>query len=358
MALHRLLGAILLMAGSPPIAAAQTASQDPNYTKTAELQTSDWGPEVNGVQLRATLPKRLEQGKRIEVAAEFRSDAAMLPPGVRALNPCHDMCSYFHLHLTNLDGGFLTILDASTRVFGPSPMDDGGRWATPFDPERNIQSKAHFTSLVEATPIACGRYRAQLVYDQPSTPNPGWRTSSEDWNSRGFWSGKVASQSVEIEILRESSRTETIFVPKRLHPVKFDLGGPSPYRGGPLRADSHLVVALTYSMEDAEAVVVPRRNGHWIMQNITSTGEDGSLRITGGPPTPDDHDWVDNLSASYWTDGLDYDLAVSIFESCEPNLRHSGPGCAGYKLLWERTFHVHYTAEELADLPIRYAMTP
>ena len=101
-----------------------------------------------------------------------------------------------------------------------------------------------------------------------------------------------------------------------------------------------------YTDQDAEEVVLPVRNGHWVGHVIS--GGYGETH-QGGPPKPGDPNAIEQ-----WHRYRDGDRSVTyritLFETCADNPRFVGPGSCGYKVLWEKTFELHFTEAELMDI--------
>lgn len=312
-----------------------------------------WGPAASGLQCQACLPAFVEQNATITGIVKCRSVVDEVPDGIKAINPCWDMCSNLRLRLTDTTGKNEYLLDADTRTFGPPAHPDDGRTAIALNGTSIPDWSVTFSPLRSDAPPPVGRYEAVVLYEQSSDPNPGWRLSHEDWSKSRFWHGSCGAGPSSLEIVLEVARTVELRVPRRLRLEKKE-NLPGFERPPRLRPETYLVT--TYQEADAESIAVPSRNGHWIATTVER--RDGSRHFYGGPIRPGDEldQWF-----QYYGGNIAANYTIRVIESCESDPWMVGPGACGYKALWEANFSLTSIEKEISDLepvPIKFPMGP
>lgn len=310
-----------------------------------QMQTSPWGPEEHGLQCRVIAPVELEQGMPIIAFVELRNDPKKLKPGVRSLNTFLPE-TFLSLRLTNReDRTYFTI-----QPFDPGagmPAFDEGKTTVPLqDAARSLRWKITFPLIKLYEVLPPGTYDCGVRYSFPMNRTRWWHADGEAaWEKAGFWNGTVYSGHFVLNVLRETPVVKTFLLPKRLRLVKESVKIQEE-RDAPRVA----VPFVRFKREDAEAISLPVRNGHFLGTKVHYS--DGMAQF-GGPPKPDD---VNPVSA--WYDYKAGDRSIGyhfeLFETADPP-RHgwmASPGSGGYRLLWARSFEVTLTDSEFQKQPV------
>ncbi len=298
-------------------------------TNAADSHTSPWGQEVHGLQSRVMMQEAIEQNMALEVAVEFRCLPENPLPGVKVLNK-YLWTEHFILEVVNIKTNESFIVETDDPTMGMPPPPDSGEYTIPLDGSPIDPFKLAFRLVRLRDQLVPGQYECRVKYATPPGPPRGWRGTREDWDGIGYWSGAVVSGSCRLDILPETPKTRTFLLPTRLRLVG---------RQGTLR--------ITYKAQDAEEVTTPVRNGHFVVKRVTGGGSFMSL---GPPPVPDDVNPIAWFGS--WGGDRDVSYTITLFETCKPggHLVFWGPSDCGYKVLWERTFDLHFTADGIKDI--------
>ncbi|MHC4645818.1 MAG: HEAT repeat domain-containing protein [Planctomycetota bacterium] len=280
-----------------------------------------WAKEHHGLQCKVAVPAWVEQGTPLKVRFELRCTPEHLEPGLRELNThAHD--AFLTLFLTNMK----TQRVVTIKPYDPfhcMPPGDPGNITVPLD-GRPLESWIVSLPLVrERKALEPGLYECRIEYSVPGEPPEGW-VVRRNWKDSGFWHGTIVSEPFEMRILRETTKTRQLLVPKRLR----------------YSAKERKVY---YTKEDAIEIEVPVRNGFFIGTYIYYTYHGtipGSHGLLGGTIAPDDVTGIVNCVDIPDSGKLSY--RIEVFETSDPpvHMWHPGPGSGGYRILWKQNFEL------------------
>lgn len=322
---------VLVLTGCPPAQepadkGEKPASEEP---EPVPLQTSPWGEWNNGLQCRAIVPKSIEQGMPLEAQVEFNCEATDVPEGAKKLNTfLHS--AYLKLLMRNMS----TEQTFEIRPHDPTqgmPAEDTGKYTAPLDGSEIEPWKTTFPLVRARDGFIPGMYECQVEFTYSWEHKAiGWHGTKAEWEAAGFWTGTITSGPFTLKILKETPKTETFFLPKRL---RLEKG-----------------LQIKYRKEDAQEVHLPIRNGFFLAAKYYHN-DNSNFYMQSGPPVPDDVNYID-----YWYGykggDVHYTLTIEIFETADPpvHMWSPGPGSGGYKVLWKKSFDVNYTEKEIKAL--------
>jgi len=315
---------VLIMSDCCPKATAeQTLGTAAAQRGARAVSSADaWGPTEHGLQCRAKAAAETEQGMPLDVQVGLRCDPKGLAPGVTKLNLFLADAS-LSLVLVNLQTKETFTVEPYDPTQGTPVLDDGGS-AVPLDGTAIKPLRTVFPLVKLGDALTPGRYECRVRFDFPGRrADWWWRGRPADWES--FWKGAVASAPFQVEILKETPKSATFLLPKRLRLAR----GPR----------------ITFSKLDAEEVKVRLRNGYFVGTSISSD-HGGSLQ--SGTPKPDDvnpiEDWPD-----YKGGDKKVTYTIEVFETADPpcHMWSPGPSSGGYRVLWKKMFPLSFSEAEI-----------
>jgi len=332
-----------------------------NPSNHPPMQTSLWGARQHGLQCRVKTPVQIEQGMPLEATVELRCDPKGLDAGIKRLNVFLP-AAFLSLSLSNEKTGKVH----TVRPYDPTsgmPVDDSGKAACPLDgsPLKPWQVRFPLVSLYRD--IQPGDYECQVTYSFPEKRTDWWRADETKWSNAGFWYGTITSGKFRIDVLKETPKTRTYLLPKRLRlekklkVVRRDPAADDQSNGERSRVRTEKdppivpVPIVWFAKDDAQEVTVPVRNGHFVATYIYRNRREGPDSLQGSTPRPDHkiHAWHDY-------EGGDKTVAFEfeVFETADvpEHLWLPGPGSGGYRVLWKKTFTISFTEESFREQPV------
>jgi hypothetical protein len=304
--------AALVLPRWPPTASGGAAEAAKGKKPDAQprIQTSPWGEERLGLQCRVKAPTEIEQGMPLEVEVAIRSHPRDLPQGARKLN-LFLREAYLQASLLNPRSGKVFIV----RPYDPTegmPVEDSGEEAVPLEEKSMKPWQARFPLARLYATLPPGGYECRVSYQPPQQRTQWFRGTEQQWNDAGFWHGTLVSGPFRLRVLKETPKTQTFMLPKRLR-----------WEGGKVR----------FKRGDAEEVKLAIRNGYFVGAYYYR-GSEKSWYALGGPPKPDDANPIDDGVAQKNTS-----YTIEVFETADRpcHMWHPGPGSGGYKILWKKT---------------------
>lgn len=304
-----------------------------------DQRSSDWGPVNHTLQMRASVPVELEQGLVLPLKLEFQRESGQQKSDIMRLNKfLRD--EYIELLLTDPNQNKSWIIKPFDPTLGMPPPPDTNRSSVPLDGSQIEPWEVRIPLVQFYKEQQPGDYTARVRFKFPQQPTSFWKGTNTEWNDAGFWHGALVTDPFQLKLLQEVPRTKTLSVPKRLR-----------FRTQHVRLreeDQHEtpLPAVYFDKRDIEQVEIPVRNGHSLCTWLYLNGE--PARLGGGLLTPDGPNAVD-----VWYDYKGGDrtatYTIEVFESADPP-QHGwmpGPGSAGYKTLWKKTYRVSYSREKL-----------
>ncbi|MFN0012399.1 MAG: hypothetical protein ACKVS8_12240 [Phycisphaerales bacterium] len=320
------------LAGPPPYwNEAPIPLEPPPYVESPGISgppptlSSGWSDDVDGIALQAWLPPAVEAGLRIPLLIEFRASKDRLLPGhaYLALTP---PLNRIELLLRPLPAGDEIVIrtdDWGNRLVGK------GDFCSLNEPLP--RTRHTFAPAARAGELPPGRYQAQVrfiahrsAWQEPMPPEVA-----------ATWTGTTASPAMAFEVLAQPPRFQRLWLPKTL---RLELTtDPSP---GPRRPR----LVPVYSLEEAEPVDIPRRNGCSLaLSGITrghDTGHGGSF-IGGEAPEPGRP--LDSLVLWRWPGGAKtWTVKLTLFYCCGHIFDIWAPGGRDAPVAWEREFTLTY----------------
>ncbi len=321
--------------------AGETDREEPK----AERQTGKWGPETHGLQIRTAVPAQIEVGMPFKVKVEIRCEQSRLDPGIKRLNDfLRD--DYLELSLTNLQTQKTWTIKPYDPTGGMPPPPDTGKSAVPLDGSKIKSWPVTFPLVKVYDELKPGAYVARVLFTYPKKPRHYWRGGETEWKKAGFWHGRLSSAPFPLRLLEETPKTETLSVPRELRLRKESV------RLHTDDAEDTPVPAVYFDKPDAEQIKVPVRNGHFVGTWLYRNGEPSTL--CGGLLTPNSLNAIDAWY-DYKGGGKKVSYTIEVFETAEAP-QHGwmpGPGSAGYKVLWKKTFSLSFTADEIRRVIVR-----
>ena len=322
------------------VPAAVRAKPVPGKAKARpEKQTSAWGRQGRGLQIRVTAPKEIEQGERLFVSIALRGVPGKLPEGVRKLNTFLPD-NYLKLHLFNV-ATRKKFLSAPYDPTGGMPCFDEGKAVAALDGGA-IGPWRTFFPLV-GLKLPPGKYECRVKFAYPEETDIWKKNKRVKARDAGLWSGKAVSGAFELLVLKETPKFETYRVPTRLRLEKPEGKG----------------LNVNYGPKDTEAVKLPVRNGFYVAAKLYLGKSDrytalGGVRPVSPPDDPNPVYWV------YDYKGGDFDqtYTLEIFETSAAPCHGWHPRNGTYKTLWKKTFRVRSSAAEIRKLTRPEAKTP
>lgn len=305
---------LALIASAPGFAAAQEP----------EMQTSPWGAASKGLRCRATAPKAIEQGMRLEIELQFEVDVKSPELSAKRLNT-FQLSRHMTLVLTHGKTGESLEVSPYDPSLGMPAVDAGNTFVL-LDGKSLKPLVISFPLLRLRADLMPGTYQARVrfSFDRPHA----WLGGPAKLQEAAFWKGTIESGVFPIEVQPEVARERTFFVPKQL------------------RLEKGLEVK--FLKEDAEQLSLPVRNGHSVAAKFFQG--DVMYRMSG-PPIPGDVNSIDQ-----WRDYKGGDRKVTytieIFETSDPPVHLWRPR-SGYKTLWKRTFTMEFSEKEIRARDIR-----
>ena len=309
-------------------------------------QTSEWGSIEGGLQMRVTAPAEIEVGMPLRTNIEIRYERGQLSPGIKRLNEfLRD--DFLELLLTDPQGK----KSWTVKPYDPTagmPAFDTGKAAVPLDGSQIKTWKAKFPLLKLYDELKPGAYVARVRFTFPKKPTRYWRATEAEWKQAGYWHGTLLSDPFPLRLLEETPKTKTLSVPRKLRLrkklVRLHEGD----------TEDTAVPAIYFDQRDAQQIKVPVRNGHSLGTWLYYNGE--PKQLNGGLLTPNGPNAID---AWYDYKGGDKNVSytIEVFETPDvPQHRWMpGPGSAGYKVLWKKTFPLSLSAEEIQRVITRRA---
>jgi hypothetical protein len=91
------------------------------------------------------------------------------------------------------------------------------------------------------------------------------------------------------------------------------------------------------------------RNGHFIGTKVSHDGV--MYRLGGGVPMPDDINAIDQWRG-YQGGDKKVTYTIEVFETADPpeHKWHPGPGSGGYKVLWQKSFTLAYSEQDIKKI--------
>jgi len=299
-------------------------------------QTSEWGPAVNGLKCRVTMPAAIEQGMSIPATIEVQAVPGKIPVGVEKVDA-----------LTRDPFLSLTLTDEKTgKQFKVTPIHFFGGFSDANNPipldEPLKPWKVNFPLVTVYSNLAPADYTCQVTFSYHTDLLQSMaQRGAFDTNC---WHGTIVSGNVHLQVLPEIPRFQTFWIPKRLVVTK-ELSNLHPSDLPPLLA---AIPVIRFHKADAQTVSLPVRNGHVIWTQIDRQGGWGSL---GGELIPDDINPIDQVFDYKGQDlALDYRIEAIEAEPFAQDMMGPVPGSPGYRLLWSRNLHVSVTAKEFQQL--------
>lgn len=321
------------------VSAASVAQADQDSSR---FQTSFWGPSQHGLQCRVIVPVAVEQGEQVQAVVELRCDPVALEPNVRRLNVFLP-AAYLSMSLTSLETGDQFALRTYDPTGGMLAFDEGKATAL-LDGTPMAAIPVNFPLVKLYETLKAGMYDCVVRFSFPTNRARWWRGDDATWEKAGFWSGTVSSGKFSLNLRRETPKTTTFLLPKRLRLVK-------ELRTVRAEDDAPIVPVPTirFKSGDAEKVTVSLRNGHFIGSKCTDSR---GMSQWGGPPKASD---LDSIGAWYDYRGGDktVEYTMEVFETADPpeHLWHPGPGSGGYRVLWSKTFSIALSEKAFRKQP-------
>jgi hypothetical protein len=293
------------------------------------------------------LPATTEQGMSVSAIVELQADPATLPASMRKLNTVrHD--AFLTLKLTDAETGkqfeIRPFLDSGPQI--PHTDNDLLAISQPLKPWQ-----VNFPLVTVYSNLAPADCTCQVTFSCP-TNQPDWVLRNEGFDS-SCWYGSLVSGNVHLQVLPETSKSQTFWIPKRLVVTKELINLHTPDQPPDLAA----IPMIRFHQADAQTVSLPVRNGHFICTTIERQGQS---RFSGSAAlVPDDINSIDGWY-SYQGRDLAADYRIEVFEVATPSghLVFSGPYSPGYRSLWSRSFHVSMTAKQFRELPASVVNVP
>ncbi len=302
---------------------------------------------MNGLKCRTTLPTMIEQGLNVSATVELQADPATLPAGMRKLNTfMHD--AFLTLRLTEAKTGKQFEIRPFPSSGPPTPHTDND---LPALSQPLKAWKVNFPLVAVYSNLAPADYMCQVSFSSP-TNQPDSILKCEGFDS-SCWYGTIVSGDVRLQVLPETLRFQTFWIPKRLVVTK-ELTNLRPSDKPP---DLAAIPIIRFHKADAQTVSFPVRNGHYLYTIIERQGQ---LRSSGGGAlVPDNLNPIDECY-SYQGQDSAADYRIEVFEYGIPwgHMMMPGPFSAGYHFLWSRTFHVSITAKQFRELPATVVNVP
>jgi hypothetical protein len=337
---------VLMLAGCANVS--QVASN--GTAPASQSQTSDWGPVENGLRCRVTLPAAIEQGMSIPATVEVEAVPGQLPVGVEKVDA-----------LTRDPFLSLTLTDENTgKQFKIKPLYFFGPFTDESDHNLEVLDQplkpwaVHFPLVAMYSNLVSADYTCQVTFIYP-TNRLWWKDKWVDQKSAfetNWWHGTIVSGNAQLQVLQETPKVQTFWIPKRLVVTK-EIVNLHPSDLPVLMA---AIPIIRFHKADAETVSMPVRNGHVIWTEIERPG--GGLS-SGGALVPDDINPIDELYSYKGQNlALDYRIEVVETEPADGDLYIPGPGSPDYRLIWSRSLHISITAKEFQQLPASVVNVP
>jgi hypothetical protein len=286
----------------------QTYSDDTNHFS--------YGLENKGLRCTALAPLEVEQGMNLFTIVKLQCIPDHLDKGVKQLN-MFMRDAFLTLILTNKKNGKTIVVWPHDPSHGMPNPDYGVKTLTLIGNSLKPW-EVMFPLATQRKVLEPGLYLCQIQYSYPNEPGLHWNNwTNNDWDSYGFWSGTIQSQTFDLEIIKEIPKTRKVLLPKKLHYDKEKR-------------------TITYSKEDAVEVKLPIRNGCFPGTDFY-IGKNGNFDMSGGiSGFIDPGDPLDNCIDPP-ADGK-FIYKIRIFETSEPVGHMWSPASGDYKVLWEKTF--------------------
>lgn len=289
------------------------------------LQTSRWGKQHNGLRCRVVVPEQVEQGMALKVKIELECEPKNVQEGIKKLNR-----TLYDEHLKLFLKNEWTGQTFQVEPYDPScgmPTFDDGKETVPLDGSDIDPWKTSFPLVELRKELVPGIYTCRVEFCQDWERGRCWARTKAEWLAAGLWTGIITSGLFRLKILRETPKTRQFLLPTQL------------------RLEKEL--RLKYGKEDARKVEVPVRNGFFIGCIIYRDGKLSSMRMPPiGPGSDVDH-WL-----LYKGGDKHVTYTIEIFETSNRpvHLWSPGPGSGGYKVLWKKSFELHYSEKEIKAL--------
>jgi hypothetical protein len=298
-----------------------------------------WGDKEMGLQAKAIAPKRIEQGLPLVAELHLRCDPMKLGTDVRQLNRfMHD--AFLELQLTNSRTGKAIAVKPYDPTSGMLAQDKGN--AVERLNGKPIQAwKVQFPLARVYTQLEPGDYDCQIEFTFPKGKTSWWRGDEASWNAAGFWHGTITSASFSLTVTKETAKTTTLLLPKKLSLGKQQLGiGDNP-RGA-------VVPTVGLRKEDTEKVTLPVRNGHYVMAKYY---RDGEIYQLSSPPKAGDFRAIDKWN-EYKGGDRKISYTIEVFETARRPHHFFNVGLHSRedKVLWKNTFLLSVTEQKVKRL--------
>jgi hypothetical protein len=314
--------------------AAEGGLHDATPDETSKYAVSDWGRVENGLQLRVSAPRGIEQGMPLSLAIELRPDMDKLDPRIRQLNMFRRDLN-LKLVLTDQQADETWELAPSDPTFGfPTPRMDSGKTAAPLDGTPIEVWEVQFPLLKLYKELPPAHYKCELRFAYPERPTRDWRGNEEDWRAAGFWHGTLASGAFSIDVAPETPKFATFLVPMQLR-LRSEL-----VRVREADQRDTAVPALYFDKRDAEEIQVPVHNGHFTGTRIRA---EGSETLKSGPLLPNDRNAV-KVWHQYKGGDLKASITIEIFETADRAEHMWAPRA---DVLWTKKYEISLSEREI-----------
>lgn len=314
-------------ADAPNVATASSAAA--NVPRPPEGTWTDWGPWVNGVRMRAKVPRRVLQGDEVDAEFDFEFDAAAAPAGTT-----HFITNEvrYRTWLVGKGGGAGRAIEvAPYDEHMPHFASEEDRHPLSGPPPQHLGATYYLSTAWQT--LSPGSYEARLEF-RDSAERARMGTDQVGWQPPRVWTGILSTAPFEFTVDEAPLERAEFKVPTRLT-----------LRMSPL-ADG---IEVIYTAADSSVCEADVHHGFVIGFDCWSSDGGGSLQC--GVPEPDG-------ATSFSFFGTDrtgpfhvtYELTVFETPVHPGHMWDPDPTTPGYRVLWTGNFTVEATAAEMAAL--------